>query len=178
MSFSTQLTTFSPVPTNTRLLPPGVDKNPCSHLYPGSRAHSEPEIAALTDYVQNLHEKSPLSAYISLHSYRQMWLHPHGYTDDKPKDFDYFQRLSKMAVDEIKRTTGATYTYGQIPHLVYKVSGNAIDWSYDVLGIRTSFTVELRDTGHYGFLLPPEQIKPTSIEVWSALKKVLAAIEM
>ena len=30
-----------------------------------------------------------------------------------------------------------------------------------------SYGMELRDTGHYGFLLPPEQIIPTGQEVWA-----------
>ena len=151
--------------------------NPCSPRYPGRRANSEPEVAALTEYLRELNQKSPLAAYISLHSKGQLWLHPHGYTSKKPKDYDYLQKLSKMAVDEIKRTTGATYTYGQISRVLSGVSGGSVDWSYDVLGIRTSFAIELRDTGHYGWLLPPDQIKPTSIEVWSALQEVFISIE-
>jgi hypothetical protein len=34
-------------------------------------------------------------------------------------------------------------------------------------------TVELRDTGDYGFILPPEQIKPTSEEMWAGLSYML-----
>lgn len=31
------------------------------------------------------------------------------------------------------------------------------------------YTIELRDTGRYGFLLPPAQILPTSEENWGAV---------
>ena len=33
--------------------------------------------------------------------------------------------------------------------------------------IPRSYGMELRDTGHYGFLLPPQQIIPTGQEVWA-----------
>lgn len=36
-----------------------------------------------------------------------------------------------------------------------------------VLDIPYSFGMELRDTGEYGFLLPPEQILPTAEETWA-----------
>ena len=42
------------------------------------------------------------------------------------------------------------------------------DYAYDPdvgLGIKLAWVYELRDTGRYGFLLPPEQIQPCSEEV-------------
>lgn len=49
--------------------------------------------------------------------------------------------------------------------------GGSDDWAYD-LGIKYSFTIELRDTGTYGFLLPPEEIRPTCLEALSAVKEI------
>ena len=46
-------------------------------------------------------------------------------------------------------------------------SGGSIDWTYGEAGIKYSYTIELRDTGRHGFLLPPEQIIPTGEEVWA-----------
>jgi hypothetical protein len=34
-------------------------------------------------------------------------------------------------------------------------------------------TVELRDTGRYGFILPPEQIAPSAEEMWAGLSYLL-----
>ncbi|XP_049637372.1 carboxypeptidase A4-like [Suncus etruscus] len=51
-------------------------------------------------------------------------------------------------------------------------SGSSIDWAYDQ-GIKYAFTFELRDTGHYGFLLPANQIIPTAEETWLGLKVIL-----
>jgi hypothetical protein len=42
-----------------------------------------------------------------------------------------------------------------------------MDWALGVAGIPYSIGMELRDTGVYGFLLPPEQIIPTGEETWA-----------
>jgi hypothetical protein len=44
-----------------------------------------------------------------------------------------------------------------------------IDWAYGVANILQAYTVELRDTGTYGFVLPVSQIKPSGIETTRAL---------
>lgn len=66
--------------------------------------------------------------------------------------------------------------YLQVIHLFFLphtdlAPGGSDDWAYD-LGIKYSFTIELRDTGTYGFLLPPQEIKPTCIEAISAVKEI------
>ena len=49
-------------------------------------------------------------------------------------------------------------------------SGTSRDWAYGVPAIEYVYTIELRDEGEYGFLLPPEQITPTVEETWAAIK--------
>ena len=49
-------------------------------------------------------------------------------------------------------------------------SGGSDDWSKAVLGIKYSYTIELRDQGRYGFLLPEDQIIPTGEETWAGVK--------
>lgn len=46
-----------------------------------------------------------------------------------------------------------------------------MDWAYKT-GIHYSFAFELRDTGHFGFLLPENLIKPTCIETMLAVKNI------
>ena len=51
-------------------------------------------------------------------------------------------------------------------------AGASDDWYRGGLGTRYSFTTELRDTGHYGFELPPEQIIPSGEELFAGMKVV------
>ncbi|EPY78914.1 plastin-2 isoform 16 [Camelus ferus] len=53
--------------------------------------------------------------------------------------------------------------------------GGSDDWIYD-LGIKYSFTIELRDTGRYGFLLPERYIKPTCTEALAAVSKIASHV--
>lgn len=53
--------------------------------------------------------------------------------------------------------------------------GTTIDWTYDH-GVKYSFTLELRDTGYYGFLLPSTQIIPTATETWAALLDIMVHV--
>ena len=62
--------------------------------------------------------------------------------------------------------------------LLDPASGGSEDWTYGVLGVKYSFSVELRDTGRYGFLLPPDQIIPTGEETFEGLKALVGAMEV
>jgi hypothetical protein len=50
-----------------------------------------------------------------------------------------------------------------------KIAGSSIDWAKGEAGIKYAFTLELRDAGRYGFLLPAKQIIPTGKETWAAM---------
>ena len=54
--------------------------------------------------------------------------------------------------------------------LLDPAAGASDDWYKGVLEARFVYTTELRDTGHYGFRLPPEQIKPSGEELWAAFQ--------
>lgn len=44
---------------------------------------------------------------------------------------------------------------------------------YDSVGVDLSFALELRDDGHFGHLLPKDQIIPTATEIWEGIKAIL-----
>ena len=60
---------------------------------------------------------------------------------------------------------GKKYDAGCVPCLLYIASGSSMDWARAKAGIPYTYVTELRDTGAYGFLLPPTQIKPTGEEI-------------
>ena len=57
-------------------------------------------------------------------------------------------------------------------YLLDPAAGASDDWYKGVLGARFAYTVELRDTGLHGFILPADQIQPSGEELWAAHKLV------
>ncbi|XP_010144052.1 PREDICTED: carboxypeptidase B2 [Buceros rhinoceros silvestris] len=147
----------------------GASHHECHEIYCGPYPESEPEVKAVARFVRD--HKDVIKAYITMHSYSQMVLFPYSYTLDRSKDHEELESLAKKAATAIKRTTKKTYTPGPGAQTIYLAPGGSDDWAYD-LGIKYSFTIELRDTGTYGFLLPPHEIKPTCLEALSAVKAI------
>jgi carboxypeptidase A4 len=48
-----------------------------------------------------------------------------------------------------------------------------VDYAFEVAKASFSMTVELRDTGRYGFVLPAAQIVPSAEEMWAGLSYLL-----
>lgn len=48
-------------------------------------------------------------------------------------------------------------------------SGSSIDWAYEKCDVPLTYTFEFRDRGRFGFLLPPNQIVPNSLEIIDGL---------
>ncbi|XP_051463943.1 carboxypeptidase B2 isoform X2 [Apus apus] len=147
----------------------GASPNECHEIYCGPYPESEPEVKAVARFIRD--HKDSIKAYITMHSYSQLVLFPYSYTRDKSKDHDELESLAKKAAKAIKRTTNKIYRLGAGAQTIYLAPGGSDDWAYD-LGIKYSFTIELRDTGTYGFLLPPREIKPTCLEALSAVKEI------
>ena len=53
----------------------GTSKSPCVDTYCGSKAFSETESKAVSDFVTK--HKDTIKIFISLHSYSQLWMHPY-----------------------------------------------------------------------------------------------------
>lgn len=49
-------------------------------------------------------------------------------------------------------------------------AGGSDDWAKGSEIFKYVQTVEVRDTGRYGFILPPDQIKDCASETWEAIK--------
>ena len=63
--------------------------------------------------------------------------------------------------------------YVHIHIFVDPAAGASDDWYKGVLKARFTYTIELRDTGRHGFVLPADQIKPSGEELWEAQRVVL-----
>ncbi|XP_046604830.1 carboxypeptidase A4-like [Neodiprion virginianus] len=144
--------------------------DPCHETYAGPKAFSEPETRAIADYI--LANRQSIRMYLTLHAYSQMWLVPWGYTKIRPPDFEELANVARKATSAILKVHGTQYQVGASPELLYPTSGGSDDWAKGVAGIKYAYTVELRDRGIYGFLLPATQIVPTARETWAGIRAI------
>nr|CAI5866787.1 unnamed protein product [Callosobruchus analis] len=140
----------------------GASNDSCSDLYSGPKPFSEHCVKNLAEYLIKIPEK--IRTYISFHSYSQLILIPYGYTTEHLDNYDQVYNISLNAAQVLKSHYGTNYTVGTITEVIYPASGGSIDWAKATLHIPLSVAYELRDTGKYNFLLPPDQIIPTSEE--------------
>lgn len=63
----------------------------------------------------------------------------------------------------MKNLDNQAYTVGPSAALLYPAAGGSDDWAKSI-GIKYSYTIELRDKGRYGFVLPAQYIEPTAKE--------------
>ncbi|XP_036282925.1 carboxypeptidase A4 isoform X2 [Pipistrellus kuhlii] len=147
----------------------GASGNPCSEVYHGPHANSEVEVKSVVDFIQR---HGNFKCFIDVHSYSQLLMYPYGYTGKEAPDADELDEVARRAAKALASPFGTQYHVGSISTTVYPASGSSVDWAYDN-GIKYAFTFELRDTGHYGFLLPADQIIPTAEETWLGLKTIM-----
>merc|ERR1719348_598369 len=143
----------------------GSSPDPCADTYMGPEAFSEVENTNVRDFL--LAHKEQLKMYNTLHSYSQLVLLPWGYNYDLPANYDDLLAVATLGEQALEAVHGSVYEVGCIPCMLYVSSGGSLDWTLGVAGIPYSMGMELRDTGNYGFLLPPEQIIPNGEEVWA-----------
>ncbi|XP_064487468.1 carboxypeptidase B-like [Ornithodoros turicata] len=149
----------------------GSSNRPCSEIYAGSKAFSEPETKAISNFIYA--RRKEMLAYVTFHSYSQLWLTPWGFTPTLPKTYRELERVARIATEALKQVHGTQYTVGTSTNLLYVASGGSDDWAHGEAHIPFSYTVELRDKGRYGFMLPREQIIPTGEETWAGIKAML-----
>ncbi|MFW5653175.1 MAG: M14 family zinc carboxypeptidase [Planctomycetota bacterium] len=151
---------------------PGSSGNPSSGIYRGTGPFSEPETAAMRDFVLS---RPNLVAHIDIHTFSQIVLQPWGYTTQLPPDHEIFDELGGRMADAMESLYGSTYVHGPGALILYIVSGGSRDWTYGDQGL-LGFGFELRDTGQFGFLLPPDQIIPCAEEALAGVTALADAI--
>ncbi|XP_068143102.1 zinc carboxypeptidase isoform X2 [Drosophila tropicalis] len=144
----------------------GASDDPCSEIYAGPSAESDPEISQMTAYIDNHIPDGSIKIYISLHSYGQYVLSPWGHTDEEfPEHYPQMMHVAEGFANALIRRYGTVFTYGSSATTLYQVSGSGKEWAYAVKNITIPYTIELRDKGQLGFLLPPEDILPVAREL-------------
>lgn len=151
----------------------GSSTNKCSDTYMGSSAASCPETQNTVKYFKSI---APVYGAIDWHSYSQLILRPYGWSSADSPDESQLKTLGDGMRDVALVAHNVRYTSQKSIDL-YTTTGTASDWFYDTEatlgndGFRAAgYTIELRDTGRYGFQLPPDQIIPTGEEMVLAAK--------
>ncbi|XP_043288591.1 carboxypeptidase B-like isoform X2 [Venturia canescens] len=149
----------------------GTSNRTCREIYAGTGPFSEPE----TNAIKNFFEASAadFKAFLSFHSYGQFILYPWGYNRRVPADYADLEKVGQQAAAAMKIAGGASsvYTVGNSANTLYPAAGGSDDWAKARLKIKYSYTIELRDRGKHGFILPAQYIVPTA-------KEALAAVEV
>lgn len=136
---------------------------------------SESSTKAQKAYIESVSRNYENVAYFDVHSYSQLFMYPYGYGRKKPTNYKLLDEIASTCVAAIESVHGTEFTSGQMFQTIYPASGTTTDYFYDS-GIPCAFSVELRDLGEYGFLLPADQIKPVAEEMAAAYAIVMHAV--
>ncbi|MBI4403335.1 MAG: zinc carboxypeptidase [Deltaproteobacteria bacterium] len=133
----------------------GSSSFPSSDIYHGPSAFSEPETAAVRDFVR---ARKFATVLLSFHTYSELILWPWSHTDDpipNERDRAVFETMGK------KMATWNAYKPQKSSDL-YLASGDTTDWAYDELKI-FAFTFELSPGDMFGggFYPGAAAIEPT-----------------
>jgi len=138
----------------------GASTQQSSDTYRGTAAFSEPETRAYRDWAT---PRTNIAAHLDIHSYSELLLWPWGYTGTLCPDQASFSRVGNLMHAAILASDAHDYLAGPVYTTIYPASGGVNDWAYGALG-HLSYCVEVRDTGTYGFVMPPSEILPNARE--------------
>ncbi len=147
----------------------GSSGNGSSQTYRGTAPFSEPE----TQAVRSFNMLMPgMVACVDWHSFGQLVLWPWSHITTPPPTAAELDRIGRLMVTGLA-VRGQTYRQGPAWELNSFAAGSSKDYFYDANGNAPSCTLELRDTGAFGFALPENQISPTQDEAWEAVRVLL-----
>uniref|UniRef100_A0A0R3RXS1 ShKT domain-containing protein n=1 Tax=Elaeophora elaphi TaxID=1147741 RepID=A0A0R3RXS1_9BILA len=123
----------------------GSSENPCSYLYQGESAFSEPETRAVRDFLLSPEMRGKLDGFITLHTYAQLWIHPYSHkVESFPDNHAQLERTAKRAVSRLKKVYGTQYKIGTGANILAPASGGSDDWAKKALGVKFVYLLELR----------------------------------
>jgi hypothetical protein len=140
--------------------------------YRGPAAFSSPEVAALRDFYV---ARPQIVGSIDFHAYSQLILWPWGWTNALCADDAAHRAIGGGMRNALLASGGKTYTPGPIYTTIYPAAGGATDWTYGDQGV-ISYTIEVRDTGAYGFIMPAAEILPCARENYEASVAMMQGI--
>lgn len=134
-----------------------------SDVYRGAHAFSEPESRALRDLAM----RERVRVHVDFHAYGQLVLYPWSYKRAPATDRARFAALGDRMASAMFAPHESHYALQSGAELS-PAAGTMMDWMYGEAKA-LSFTIELRPKGRGGFVLPPEEIRPTCDEGLAAV---------
>lgn len=102
----------------------GSSNDPCSEIYAGTFAFSEPETRAIRDFVSS--QSSRLKTFLTFHSYSQILMYPFGHAvRTYPTDVDDLSSTAVQAAQALQSMYGIKYTVGTGADTLYPASGGS-----------------------------------------------------
>ena len=98
----------------------GATTDPCHETYRGSSSFSEVETAAVWDFIMS---KSGVRLYLTYHSYGQMILYPLGYDRSDAPNWQWMDKVGKVAGKVMKAKSGNSYTVGSAAKVLWPAAG-------------------------------------------------------
>lgn len=147
----------------------GSSNSKRSEVYRGAYAFSEPESQAMRD----LAKRERFAAHVDFHSFGQIVMHPWCYSASRTEHHARFGAIGDRMASALVAAHQQRYRLVRCNG----ASGTFADWMYGETGAM-SMIVELRPAngGRNGFVLPPEQIRPTCDEGLAAVLALRGAL--
>ncbi|KAF2362606.1 Peptidase M14 carboxypeptidase A [Trinorchestia longiramus] len=151
----------------------GASDDPCSETFMGPSAFSEPETRSIS---QAMSQVENFELMITFHSYGQTVLYPWGWTKTPINDKSRLVRVGNAFADAVQETTGQKYRVENSAGGLYLAAGATDDWSKGRLNVPFTYTIELRDSGANGFLIPATDIASTAEEVIAGVTRLISQV--
>lgn len=149
----------------------GSSADTWNDTYHGTISFSEPEVQTLRTFIDS---RPILKAFVSFHSYGELFLRPWSYTTGDPPGEGTLLSLFERSRDAIS----AVHSHFYVPDIWYTSSGEATDYLWGQHRI-AGFTPELRPTtalgggGLAGFSPPASEILPTAEENFASARALV-----
>lgn len=166
--------------TNWDADPRGASPNECSQTYRGVVPRDTPENDGLDNLVRKIRDEQGIKLFIDWHSYSQLILSPFGHKETLyAPELGKWTKTAALMSEAIRAesSNATTFTFGPSGAVLYPTTGSSVDHIYTIGRAEFSYTIELPDYGDFGFILPPERIRPTVEEQWVGQQVLLSLLD-
>lgn len=157
----------------------GSSYEPCSNIYHGEEVFSEPETRAVRNFLATPEMKDRVDAFVTLHSYAQLWIYPYSHEEQNyPEDIGELRKTARKAINRLSRVYGTNYRMGTGADTLSPAAGGSDDWAKSALNVKYVYLIELRPQMELsnGFILHKKELIPTAVETFEGFREVVDAV--